>query len=367
MKTSFYLLITSLLFMLFSAVINPVYAQTVSGAQCVICGGMNGNHTTTCKYYNPPANSNSGSTGYSMEQEIMGTIFQSFLKSVFSSSNSNDVKSAEETKKIEEEKQNRIKQLALKQSILKEYNDALAKAEYDKMMKDYKKLEGSGDLKYKSLDDEKKWSASVKFNCKITSFKGDVRILKSNGKIVQLSENQSVDLEPGDWIATGVKSNVKLHYLFEKGGEDLLIGQKSALTIVANAEGNYVPKLIDGNLYIVNNMVTEKIAEGNEAYNEAYDNVVGKTKSLMNLIKIRTQIRTPTAVCGIRGTEFTINVDSLGNTMVIVMKGLVDLTCSEKDSTITLSDGDKAFVYQGGEISGPLKYENIDIDNWWKE
>ncbi len=367
MKTSFSLLIAGLLFMFFTAVINPVYAQSVSGAQCVICGGMNGNHKTTCKYYNPSANSNSGSAGYTMEQEIMGTIFQSFLKSVFSSSGSDDAKSAEEIKKIEAEKQNRIKQLAVKQALLKKYNDSLAKAEHDKMMKDYKKLEGSGELNYKGLDDEKKLNASVKFNCKITSFKGEVKILKSDGKIVQLSENQSVDLEAGDWIATGAASNVKLHYSFEKGGEDVLLGQRSALTIVKNGEGESVPKLINGKLYSVNNMVTEKIAEGNEAYNEAYDNVVGKTKSLMNLIKIRTQIRTPTAVCGIRGTEFTMDVDSLGNTLVIVMEGLVDLTCTVNDSTITLSAGDKGIVNRNGEVFGPIKFENADIDNWWKD
>jgi len=155
----------------------------------------------------------------------MGAVFQSMIRSAFAPGKTIVEPTAEEKAQEEKIAQERQKFMAIRQAKLKRYNDSVSEARHDKMMKDYKPLPGSGDLAYKGLDDKKKWAADVKFNCKITSFRGDIRIVKSDGSIRKLSADNPVDLAPGDWIYTNRDSRLKLHYAFEDGGKDLIIGQ----------------------------------------------------------------------------------------------------------------------------------------------
>ena len=74
-------------------------------------------------------------------------------------------------------------------------------------------------------------------------------------------------------------------------------------------------------------------------------------------------IRSPTAVCAVRGTEFTIQVDEFDNTEVNVKNGIVDLTGNLMNGTITLTAGTKGIVKATGEILGPLKMDEKQFDN----
>ena len=309
-------------------------------------------------YKNRVANSGSKtiSSSKSLETEIMGAIFQSML----SSSNINSAQSAKEKQKLEREEIERKNQLAIKQAKLKKYNDSIAQTQYDKMMKDYKKLDGSKDLSYKGLDNEKKWAASIKFNCKITSFKGDVRVVKSDGSIRKLSENQSVDLSPGDWINTGKDSRLKLHYEFENDRKDIIIGQNSLVNIVTNEEGTQVPALIHGNTYVTNSIV-EDMSAGTQ------EELMNKLKGIQAHFARKFQIRTPTAVLGVRGTTLSVSQDSLSGTTLIVTKGVVDLTGLLMEQKITIEAGYKGIVTPSGEIIGPIKIEESEIEKWWEE
>lgn len=363
MKTSDISLLASLFFTMFTAMINPIYAQPrVSGAQCVACGGMNGYHKTTCKYYNPPSKSNSGSSGTSLENEIIGSLFLSFLKSG-SSSNSNNVKSAEEKERIEEEQRFEKERLARVQYKLKRYNDSIAQVKHNKLKKEMKPLEGSGELSYKGLD-EVKSTPMVHFNCKITTFKGDVKVLKSNGETITLSKNESVELAVGDWIATGFNSSVKLHYKFESGGEDIMLGQQSAFNIILE-DGYPIPKFHTGKsrIYSTNNLVSEKLAETQEKIITEAEIATNKLKKKFNAKRVRT----PSAVTSVRGTDFTINIDSLGETQVYVIEGIVDLTGILNDNTITLTAGFLGIVNRTGKIVGVYKKEDSEMEKWWEE
>jgi hypothetical protein len=129
---------------------NNSLAQSCVCALCnVPCSSPASAHTNPlCPVYkNRIANtgSKSASPGLNMEQQIMGSVFQSLIRSVFSTSNTKSP-SPEEKQKLEREQQERMKQLAMRQAILKRYNDSIAQAKHDKMMKDYKTLDGSGNL-----------------------------------------------------------------------------------------------------------------------------------------------------------------------------------------------------------------------------
>jgi hypothetical protein len=339
-------------------------AQNCVCALCnVPCNSPASAHTNpNCPVYkNRVANSGSKtiSSSKSLETEIMGAIFQSML----SSSNINSAQSAKEKQKLEREELERKNQLAIKQAKLKKYNDSIAQTQYDKMMKDYKKLDGSKDLSYKGLDNEKKWAASIKFNCKITSFKGDVRVVKSDGSIRKLSENQSVDLSPGDWINTGKDSRLKLHYEFENDRKDIIIGQNSLVNIVTNEEGTQVPELIHGNTYVTNSIV-EDMSAGTQ---EELISMENKLKGLQAYYKSKFQIRTPCSALAILGITLSVSQDSLSGTTLIVTKGVVDLTGLLMEQKITIEAGYKGIVTPSGEIIGPIKIEESEIEKWWKE
>jgi hypothetical protein len=339
-------------------------AQNCVCALCnVPCSSPASAHTNpNCPVYkNRVANSGSNATspGNNMEYTIMSSI----LQSMFSSSKNNSAQSAKEKLRLAKEGQEMQRQIAIQQAILKKYNDSTAQARHDKMMKDYKKLDGSENLAYKGLDNENKWTASVKFNCKITSFEGNVQIVKSDGSIRKLSENQPMDIAPGDWIYTEKDSRLKLHYNFENGGKDIIIGQLSYINIVVNEDGIQMPKLIKGNIYATNSIVDDISAKTKEGL-ISLDNDL---KIQQNKWKGKFEVRTPTAICGIRGTTFSISQDSLSGTSLIVTKGTVELKGLLIEQKIIIEAGYKGIVSPSGQIIGPIKIEDSEIEKWWEE
>ena len=331
---------------------------------CAICGvpcsSPASAHTNpSCpvyKSYHSANNGNASGNKTSFEQQIMLDIFSNALTSLLSSNKPNE----QDKEKIRLEEERKQKALAVLLAKQKRYSDSIAQAKHDIMMKAYKQLDGSGDLKLKTLDDE--WKSSTHYTCNITAFKGDVSVYKTNGKRISLSADQTVELAPGDWIKTGTDSRLKLHYAFEKGGEDIILGSNTTINIVSNEDGTQVPKLMQGDMYVVNNMVTEKIAN---TVLDAKDELKKDVNGLLGgRFKARFKIYTPTAVCAVRGTEFTLHVDEFDNTEVNVKNGLVDLTGNLINGTIILTAGTKGIVKATGEILGPLKMDEKQFDGW---
>jgi hypothetical protein len=329
-------------------------AQT--GIECLGCGGMNGNHKPGCKYMG--VNANPSAAHANIDQQILGAIFSGMLNNFFSTAS--DSKQTEAAKlRQQQEEQLRQQRLSAMIALQKKYNDSIAQSRHDKMMKEYKKLDGGNDLAFKRLDDDK-WKPSSHFNCKITSFSGDVRVVKADGKMVVISPDEIIVLEPGDWLATGPNSRVKLHYSFESGGEDIMLGQKSAINIVTDESGTHIPKFVRGNYYVTNNIVTEKYAEYQEI-------LISETDKLKSKFENKFKIRTPACALAIRGTEFTVNVDSIGKTIVCVFEGIVELTDYNHQTSLTLTAGKKGIVNDNGAIGGPLTIKDEEKTSWWKQ
>ena len=140
-----------------SLINTNVFSQT--GIQCVGCGGMNGNHKTSCRYYNPPAIGTTNSANKGVEQMFMEALFTRMLKSTSSTTKLTEQEKLRQQQ--EELEKKRIEEL--RAARLKRYNDSIQQSQHEKMMKSYKIL-GTGvkDLTYKGLIDEKpKWDPSV--------------------------------------------------------------------------------------------------------------------------------------------------------------------------------------------------------------
>ncbi len=325
-------------------------------------------HKTDCRYYkksqtNKP-DASAGAKSTSLEQQIIMQIFAGMVQNTLNSNNGQKKQQteAEKQKLLQEEKfkQQRMVALLTRQ---KKYNDSIAQAKHDKMMKEYKPLEGNEDVAFKKIDDAK---PIINFNCKITSFKGKVIIVKPNGKMIVLNEdspiNAPIDLAPGDIIATAFNSRVKLHYAFEKGGHDVLLGQKTAIRIVEAEDGTQEPVLYNerGNMYVTNNIVSEKIAETKEE-------IITEAEKQLGKLRRKMQIRVPGGTAAVRGTEFAISVDALGNSQVLVLDGIVDVKGNLYDNTVTLTAGYLGVVNDNGEIIGVYKFEIDRLEKWWIE
>lgn len=353
------------LFIITSTIIAQV---PVSDPACVYCGAFRTkgeSHKPGCPLATNDVTAPSAQAVTSIEQLIMQSIFSSMFNYLLSSGSQTDADKLRQ----QQDEQKRLADMIAQQ---KRYNDSIAQARYDIMMKEYKKIGESDDtsavykkinegedLKYKVLGD-KKLQPTIKFNCKITSFNGDVKVVKSDGQMISLSKDKTVDLTPGDWLATGPNSRVKLHYNFESGGEDIILGQNSAINIITDEFCTHVPKFVRGNYYVTNNIITEKIAE-------SYEELLSELNKQKNKYKRKFEIRGPSWAMAVRGTEFTVEIDSAGSTTVCVFDGIVELANNYQQVTVMLIAGTKGFVDSNGLFMEPISIKEEEITKWWKE
>ena len=122
----------------------------VSGAACVECGAMNGNHKTWCKYYNPPIKSSSSSSslgigaGGSVQMQLATSLASAFFGLLFNNNSQNNQQAIEQQRK-------QAALMAQRAEEEKRINDSIAQVKYEKMMQSYKRLNDANSLQFKSL------------------------------------------------------------------------------------------------------------------------------------------------------------------------------------------------------------------------
>ena len=120
-------------------------------AVCAYCGCPvpNGTHKPGCPYYKAPsksAKSKAASTKAELNAMIVETVFQSLLTSMFAE----DAKNKQEALAA---KQKAAALAAQQAAAQQKAQAAAAQAEYERMMKSYKQLDGSGGVAFKTLSD----------------------------------------------------------------------------------------------------------------------------------------------------------------------------------------------------------------------
>jgi hypothetical protein len=71
----------------------------------------------------------------------------------------------------------------------------------------------------------------------------------------------------------------------------------------------------------------------------------------------RFEIRTPCVAGATRSTRFSVEVDAVGNSIVVVTEGSFELMPLKGAEKVIVSAGEKVFVSKVGEISKPIKIE----------
>ncbi len=354
-------------FVLFVVIILSSTNAFAQNPVCAYCGTQlpNGVHASTCKYYVAASSSSSGTSSNDIKTMVAGAIIQNVLTNLLSNNSENNQKELEE-----KQRQAAIDaELAAKQAAEQNRLNALrAQAEHNKMMESYKTLDGSKNLQIKPLDntnlgfktlDEPKTFQAVNFNCKITAVSGYVEIQKANSKKIQiLDDQQTFVLEKGDIITTGVNGRIKLHFDFESGGRDMIVGKSSQLTIEQGSDGSQYPTLMKGQIHFSKGIVDDALSQMQKEFSQS---------EIGQRIKKKIEIRTPTVAIAVRGTIFTLSEDSLKGTELIVMEGSVELTELKSGKSIIVEGGNKGNIITNGEISEPIKIDISSIEKWWEE
>jgi len=77
------------------------------------------------------------------------------------------------------------------------------------------------------------------------------------------------------------------------------------------------------------------------------------------------QVVTPTAQCGVLGTEFSVSVDGSGNSAVLLYKGTVQVSDTKGASTVTLNAGQKITTDAKG-LSKPVALSSNETEDAWE-
>jgi hypothetical protein len=140
-----------------------LFAQSVPSVSrpvCAYCGASlpNGVHSPSCPYYagaKKPAASqpSSHSHGPSLKAVVAGALFESLLTSVFADSSADEEETLAAQQKAAALAAEQAAQASAQAAEAQRIKEAIAQAEYEKMMQSYKPLDGSPGAAFKALSD----------------------------------------------------------------------------------------------------------------------------------------------------------------------------------------------------------------------
>lgn len=165
-----------------------------------------------------------------------------------------------------------------------------------------------------------------KANAVASGVTGDVKISR-NGKFADLYGSDGDFLVPGDKIQTGADGRIDL---VMKDGHKIHMEPHSTLTF----EKDEVSFLAEGEMASMKKWIKEKMRK-------------------------KFEVRTPAAICGVRGTEYSIH-SARDGTAIEVHEGSVEVWDSKKTQSVIVEAGFKTFVPNDGLPGTPEK------DGTWK-
>lgn len=176
-------------------------------------------------------------------------------------------------------------------------------------------------------------TSTFAYSGKISYILGDVN-LKSGDKNIKASKN--TDVQAGDTVTTGVQS---LTIIEMSDGAQLKLNEKSSLKIPPKEEGTII--LTAGSVF---------------------------SKIPKQKLKQQFKIVTPTAVMGVRGTQFftSYGADSKhpSDLWMCVHEGSVSVTSLLSKKSVLVNEGEGILVPDKSDLTPPQKYSWTKDLNW---
>lgn len=201
----------------------------------------------------------------------------------------------------------------------------------------------------------------------VSDYSGRAEILRANGEILPLDRNNPGFMEPGDKVQT-LNGTAEVQMLDGRGTAK--IGPYSEFVMWKDTPEEQMAELVKGKVHMTIDKVDEhvkKIKENIEHYQKDIQRIEEWSeeylKSLENKIDRRFSVKTPTAVLGVRGTAYTIEIKDLKTVEITVLKGAVEVRPIGGDSPLIVSEGYRVIAAKEG-ISPPQKIKIIN--KWWE-
>ncbi len=165
---------------------------------------------------------------------------------------------------------------------------------------------------------------------------------KGSGTSEYFQVSQSTVLYEGDTIITGANSHLTLQF---SDGSTMDVAENTSVTLQSITDSNQ-PKIIQ----VISGLL--------------------HLKELLEHFKHKFEVRTPIAVCAVRGTEFTVKVDGDSSTTTTVISGEVNVTATQTGNSVLLQPGESITVSSGAVSQSQMQQnvQSIDtstMDKWW--
>lgn len=219
----------------------------------------------------------------------------------------------------------------------------------------------------------------------ITDSKGGIQHLPATTQTsVPLNDANAAVLSPGDEIATAADARARLELLDGRVGLDL--HGDTHIRLEESPPDTEVVSLIKGKIHLAIDSIEtqrQRLEEKLGAFTEDLGTVAsadadtladatqrataeayGKLHAMLR--KERFEVRTPAAVCAVRGTDFEVTETPEG-TQVFVIEGSVELRALNSDQTLLLQAGHVAHVSPDGQISERLSSTLDENQPWWQQ
>jgi len=213
----------------------------------------------------------------------------------------------------------------------------------------------------------------------VSDINGQVEILKPDGTSVRPGSDFPGFLEAGEVIKTG-DGSAELQIL--GGRATAKIGPDSEMQIVGDKPGEQDIKFKKGKFYGAVTKVgdfVDKLKRGIEEYRADLKTVSeffsegGTIETNGNPLMIflekivyakKVARMNPTAIFGIRGTEFAIERHEDGSGEIWVLEGTVEVTIPGQDKIIYINGGYKS-SFSDDKFFDPVPFDQVD--RWWEE
>jgi len=88
-----------------------------------------------------------------------------------------------------------------------------------------------------------------------------------------------------------------------------------------------------------------------------YRLALGRIRAQINRLgQRRYKVRTPTAICGVRGTEFLLETTGTGASALVVLRGVVEFGPVDRDESVVVRQGERSILDAGGTLQGPAPF-----------
>ncbi|WP_295054836.1 FecR family protein [Sulfuricurvum sp.] len=206
----------------------------------------------------------------------------------------------------------------------------------------------------------------------VTHYSGRVRVIsgKAPYDAVAMDGEHPAYFEEGDTIETYDNSRAEIQFLDGRGS--MSIGEFSRVKMEKKDALSETLSLVKGKMYTTvdkaetyQKWVEQKAAEAADNPDAFLSEQFGKIRAEVKKYSRKFEVRTPTAICAVRGTTFSMSADEEGTTTIELIEGEVEISNLKTLVQTSLKGGEKMTLNPDGSIRiEPLV---LTSKSWWEK